>query len=194
MPNICYHLQGETSSYHYHTMKIYTKKGDKGQTSLCCGEKVPKNSLRVEAYGSIDELSSNIGLAISLIRNGKIKKVLKDIQHDLAALGAHAATVSPKMQEVLPKFPASKITKLEKTIDELDKKLPELKRFVLPGGTCGASALHVARTVCRRAERVCVALAEKEKIYENIIPYLNRLSDLLFVLARTANKGKDAFA
>ncbi len=175
-------------------MKIYTKKGDKGKTSLCCGEKVSKNSPRVEAYGNIDELSSYIGLAISLNRSSKIKKVLENIQHDLAALGAHAATASPKMQDVLPKFPASKITKLEKTIDEFDKKLPTLKRFVLPGGTKEACVLHVARTVCRRAERSCVSLSEKEKIFENIIPYLNRLSDLLFVLARTANKGKDIFA
>jgi cob(I)alamin adenosyltransferase len=175
-------------------MKIYTKTGDKGTTSLCDGEKVSKSSLRVNAYGDIDELSSSIGFTISVVRNNKIKKILQDIQKDLFVLGSHISTCSAKMQDVLPQFKESKITHLDKIIDEYSEKLPKLTRFILPGGTKAASVLHLSRTVCRRTERTCVKLSEKEYLFELSVKYLNRLSDLLFVLARAANKGKDILA
>jgi len=175
-------------------MKIYTKKGDKGQTSLCSGEKVSKNCDRLQAYGSIDEASSSIGFALLMVKKHKTKKVLQDLQKDLFVLGSYVASPTLKSQKGLPKFPESKIEKLEKVIDKIQEKLPPLKNFILPGGTQGACALHMARTVVRRAERDCAALAEKEKMFEHTLPYLNRLSDLLFVMARQANKGRDTLA
>jgi len=175
-------------------MKIYTKKGDKGQTSLCSGEKVSKNCDRLHAYGSIDEASSFIGFALLMQKKHKIKKVLQDLQKDLFVLGSYVASPTLKSQKGLPKFPESKIEKLEKLIDKIEEKLPPLKNFILPGGSHGACALHMARTVVRRAERDCAKLAEKEKMFEHTLPYLNRLSDLLFVMARQANKGRDTLA
>lgn len=174
-------------------MKIYTKTGDKGKTALCDGKRISKSSLRVQAYGDLDELNSSIGFAISVNESKKINAILSLIQKDLFILGSHMATCSPKMQKVLPKFGKFKITHLEKIIDEISEKLKPIKRFILPAGTRSASSLHIARTVCRRAERTCVLLSEKEEIFEQTIPYLNRLSDLLFILARYANKGKDVF-
>jgi len=175
-------------------MKIYTKTGDKGKTSLCDGEKVSKSSLRVAAYGDLDELSSAIGFAIAVVRSRPLKKVLADVQQDLFILGSHVATCNKDVHDVLPKFNLDKVRDLEIVIDNFSEKLPKLHRFILPGGTKGASVIHLARTVCRRAERTCVKLSEQQYLYEPVLPYLNRLSDLLFVLARTANKGKDKFA
>lgn len=171
-------------------MKIYTKTGDKGKTSLCDGEKVSKSSLRVAAYGDIDELSSCIGFAISMLRSRRVKKILEKVQHDLFILGSHVATCKKESHDVLPKFEQEKIQELEKVIDEFSEKLPKLTRFVLPGGTKGAAAIHLARTSCRRAERTCVKLSEEQYLYLPVLPYLNRLSDLLFVFARVGNKGK----
>jgi len=175
-------------------MKIYTKKGDKGQTSLCSGEKVSKNCDRLHAYGTIDEASSCIGFALLMQKKHKTKKVLQDLQKDLFVLGSYVASPTLKSQKGLPKFSESKIEKLEKLIDKIEEKLPPLKNFILPGGSQGACALHMARTVVRRAERDCAKLAEKEKMLELTLPYLNRLSDLLFVMARQANKGRDTLA
>ncbi len=172
-------------------MKIYTKTGDKGKTSLCDGEKVSKSSLRVAAYGDIDELSSAIGFAIAITRSRLIKKVLESVQRDLFILGSHVATYKKDLHEVLPKFDLGKVRDLEKIIDKFSKGLPKLHQFLLPGGTKSACSIHMARTVCRRAERTCVKLSENQHLFENTLPYLNRLSDLLFVLARAANKGKD---
>lgn len=163
-------------------MKIYTKIGDAGTTRLCDGQRVSKNSLRIAAYGEIDELSSFIGLAASFSRNKKFKKILTDIQHDLFALAAPSGIGDEK------------IIKLEKIIDEVSDSLKPLKQFILPGGTKLAAHLHAARTVCRRVERTVTGLAENEGLNKNTIPYLNRLSDLLFTLARKANKGKDIIA
>lgn len=175
-------------------MKIYTKTGDKGKTSLCDGEKVSKSSLRVCAYGDIDELSSTIGFAVTVINTRRIKNVLREVQHDLFAMASHVATNKSDVHDALPKFNDSKITKLESVIDEFSAKLPKLDRFLLPGGTKSAATIHLARTCCRRAERTCVELSEHQHLYEWVLPYLNRLSDLLFVLARAANKGKDVLA
>lgn len=172
-------------------MKIYTKTGDKGKTSLCDGEKVSKSSLRVAAYGDIDELSSTLGFAIAVIRSRKIKNILQDVQKDLFVMASHVATCKKEAHDVLPKFGLYKVEELEKIIDEFSDKLPKLNRFILPGGTKAASVIHLARTCCRRAERTCVELSEQQFLYEPVLPYLNRLSDLLFVLARAANKGKD---
>lgn len=176
--------------YYLH-MKIYTKTGDKGETSLCDGKRVSKTSLRVHAYGDIDELSSNIGMANSLTEDKKLSYLLTEIQQDLFVLGTYTATPCNKEKCELPLFPKSKIEGLEAIIDELTKELPPLKNFILPGGTKLSATLHVARTVCRRAERTCVELAEKKNLKPVVVQYLNRLSDLLFVLARFANDGKD---
>ncbi|MBD3156677.1 cob(I)yrinic acid a,c-diamide adenosyltransferase [Candidatus Peregrinibacteria bacterium] len=174
-------------------MRIYTKTGDDGTTSLCDGKRVSKNSMRVAAYGDIDELSSCIGLAVSFSEEKKLTTILHTIQHDLFILGSYAAHCSNN-HEKLPDFDEAKIYALESIIDEISESLPPLQHFILPGGTPCASHLHMARTVCRRAERTCIALAENEGLYKHIIPYLNRLSDLLFVLARKANKGNDVRA
>jgi len=174
-------------------MKIYTKNGDDGTTLLCNGKKVSKNSLRINAYGDIDELSSFIGLAASFSRNKKLKTILLDIQHDLFILASHIGVCDGKTCK-LPEFNENKITKLELIIDEFLASLRPLTHFILPGGTKLAGHLHAARTVCRRAERTAVALSENEKLHKNIIPYLNRLSDTLFTLARKANKDKDIIA
>lgn len=175
-------------------MKIYTKTGDKGKTSLCDGEKVSKSSLRVAAYGDIDELSSAIGFAIAMNRSRNLKEMLEEVQHDLFILGSHVASCKKESHDVLPKFTLDKVRKLEKFIDDLSLKLPKLNRFLLPGGTKSAAAIHMARTTCRRAERTCVKLSEEQYLYKPVLPYLNRLSDLLFVMARAANKGKDILA
>lgn len=175
-------------------MKIYTKTGDKGKTSLCDGEKVSKSSLRVAAYGDIDELSSAIGFAITMNRSRNLKKMLEEVQCDLFVIASHVASCKKESHDVLPQFTLDKVTKLEKFIDDLTEKLPKLTRFIIPGGTKGAAAIHMARTTCRRAERTCVKLSEEQYLYEPVLPYLNRLSDLLFVMARAANKGKDKLA
>ncbi len=180
---VCYHL----------SMKIYTKTGDNGTTRLCDGERVSKSSMRVAAYGDIDELSSFIGLATSFADDKKLTATLHTIQHDLFILGSYAAQCTGH-NENLPSFDEAKIYALESIIDEISESLPPLQNFIIPGGTLCASHLHAARTVCRRAERTCIALAENEGLYKHIVPYLNRLSDLLFVLARKANNGNDIHA
>lgn len=174
-------------------MKICTKKGDKGKTALCDGSMVSKSSPRVRACGDLDELNSWIGFVISELESKKINAILSSVQKDLFILGSHTATCSSKTQKALQKFGKEKIEHLEKIIDEISGKLKPIKRFVLPAGTRPASSLHIARTVCRRAERTFVLLSEKDIIFEQTIPYLNRLSDLLFVLARYANNGRDIF-
>lgn len=175
-------------------MKIYTKTGDKGETSLCGGLRVKKSSLRVAAYGEIDELTSHIGLAQAQCSDKEISGILHQIQKDLFVLGAHIASPDAKTQDSLPKFSQDKIKNLEKTIDKISKSLPEIKKFILPSGTLLASQLHISRTICRRTERTCTKLNKKEDLFTNVLPFLNRLSDLLFVLARHANDGKDIFA
>lgn len=170
-------------------MKIYTKTGDKGETSLFGGERVPKDNLRISAYGTVDELNSIIGIAIAEIQTTEIKEILVQVQNDLFTLGSDLASPAEKEKGsfVIPRIKTDKIEKLETFIDSIEYKLQELRNFILPGGSKGASYLHLARTVCRRAEREVVSLAKNVVIGPNPVVYLNRLSDLLFVLARFEN-------
>lgn len=173
------------------TFKIYTKTGDKGTTGLFGGGRVPKDDIRVDAYGDVDELNSSIGLAMALSSDPRIDTVLAPIQEDLFAMGAILATPNPeKMQEQLKKakLDHSRITELEDEIDRCDAELEPLRAFIMPGGTPKAAALHVSRTVCRRAERRVIHLTHTAEIPMVLVVYLNRLSDLLFSLARVANK------
>lgn len=173
-------------------MPIYTKKGDKGETSLVNNTRVSKNSPRVETYGTVDEANSCIGLAISLLaqsshlpKNSPLKKILTDIQKTLFELGSELAT--PEDSKPFFKMKEGKVKNLEKIIDREEKNLPKLQNFILPSGTPAAASLFLARTIVRRAERCAVALAQAEKVNPNAIKFLNRLSDTLFVLARAAN-------
>lgn len=166
-------------------MPIYTRAGDKGETNLLDGRKVLKDDRRVNAYGTVDELNSIIGLVIAHSDDFELKETLMKAQRDLFVIGAELAG-----GKQVPRITPQRITEIEQIIDVIDEKLPPLRHFVLPGGTKTAAILHVARTVCRRAEREVVALASMEKINNQIIIYLNRLSDLLFVLARAENRKK----
>jgi cob(I)alamin adenosyltransferase len=169
-------------------MKIYTKTGDKGKTSLFGGLRVSKDALRIDAYGTIDELNSHIGAIRSMKPENEIDQVLENLQIDLFTLGADLATPSRKKGAVVKRIEPHHIGQAEKTIDHLDSRLEPLQNFILPGGSKIAAQIHIARTVCRRAERCVVRLSRKESIGTIPIIYLNRLSDLLFVLARYANK------
>ena len=172
-------------------MRIYTRTGDKGDTGLFGGGRVGKDDARVEAYGEVDELNAVLGLARSIELMPRIDEVLVPIQRDLFSLGALLATPEhEKMRQHLEKarIDEERIAQLERAIDAGEAELEPLRAFILPGGTPKAAALHVARTVCRRAERRVVALRRDVGIPELVVVYLNRLSDLLFVLARVANR------
>lgn len=172
-------------------MKIYTKTGDSGATGLFGGGRVEKDHPRVEAYGEVDELNAALGLARSIELMPRIDEVLVPIQRDLFAIGALLATPDhEKMREQLAKarIDEERIGELERAIDAAEAELDPLTSFILPGGTPKAAALHVARTVCRRAERRVVRLAQSIELPTLTVIYLNRLSDLLFTLARLANK------
>jgi cob(I)alamin adenosyltransferase len=173
--------------------KIYTKAGDKGQTRLVGGQKVAKDSPRLECYGTVDELSSCIGLARTALEQPgapagatELGAVLRRVQNELFNLGSELATLPEDLHPKQPVVEARHVTALEKEIDAWNEHLPSLKSFVLPGGGFVASYLHLARTVCRRAERLAVRLGESERLGEQVIPYLNRLSDALFVMSRHA--------
>ena len=171
-------------------MKIYTKTGDAGHTGLFGGGRVDKDHPRVEAYGDVDELNAFIGLARSIEMMPRIDEVLVPIQRDLFSIGALLATPDhDKMREQLQKarIDDERIAELERAIDDCERELEPLRSFIVPGGTPKSSALHVARTACRRAERRVVALNREVGLPELAIIYLNRLSDLLFMLARVAN-------
>jgi len=166
-------------------MSIYTRTGDKGQTSLFNGGRVLKSDLRVEAYGTVDELNSVIGVAIAEIRNPKheIRNELIKIQNDLFNIGS--ALANPKSETL--NYLDKRVKQFEDFIDDMTEEMPPLSNFILPGGGKTGSMVHFARTVCRRAERKIVKLGETEKVDDNIIMYLNRLSDLLFTMARFIN-------
>lgn len=168
-------------------MKIYTKKGDEGNTSLFGGDRVPKSSERINAYGTVDELNSVVGLAASYSLSANGKEWLKRVQEALFVLGADLAT-PPTSEERINRIDEEAITVLEECIDEMEEELPPLKNFILPGGSLQGATLHLARTVCRRAERATVACSKDEEISALTIKYLNRLSDFFFVLARYENK------
>ena len=172
-------------------MKIYTKTGDKGDTGLFGGGRVPKTHPRVEAYGDVDELNACLGMARAVEMMPRVDEVLVGIQRDLFAIGALLATPDrEKMKRHLEKasIDERRVSELERAIDDGDAELEPLKAFIVPGGTPKAASLHVARTVCRRAERRVIALMPAEEIPEIVVVYLNRLSDLLFTLARVANR------
>ncbi|HUY90687.1 MAG TPA: cob(I)yrinic acid a,c-diamide adenosyltransferase [Pirellulales bacterium] len=168
-------------------MKIYTKTGDRGETGLFGGPRVRKDHLRIEAYGSVDELNAVLGLVRSESLPAEIDAVLESIQNSLFDLGAELASPDPARMGV-PVVGAAHAEALERAIDLYEAKLPRLKTFILPGGCRAAAQLHLARTVCRRAERRLVSLAAAETISGELVVYLNRLSDLLFVLARELNR------
>ncbi|NHZ72118.1 MAG: cob(I)yrinic acid a,c-diamide adenosyltransferase [Aquificales bacterium] len=169
--------------------KIYTKKGDTGETSLAGGQRVPKESLRIRAYGTVDELNAQIGVALAFGLCDRLTAVLPIIQNELFNLGSDLAFLEEDKQKIdLPEIGAVHVEKLEDLIDELNEVVGRLQNFILPGGTIGATQLHVARTVCRRAERDVIALSRDESVGEFVVPYLNRLSDALFVMSRYENK------
>jgi cob(I)alamin adenosyltransferase len=173
------------------SMKIYTRTGDRGDTGLFGGGRVAKNDPRVEAYGDVDELNAHLGLARAIEMMPRIDEVLVPIQRDLFALGALLATPDhAKMHEQLAKarIDDDRVSQLERAIDQGEEELEPLRAFIVPGGTPKSAALHVARTVCRRAERRVIALAQTTELPSLVVIYLNRLSDLLFVLARVANR------
>ena len=165
-------------------MKIYTKTGDQGITSLLGGVRVPKSDLRIDAYGTLDELNSYIGLLRDQEVNKKRSELLKTIQDRLFTIGADLATVPGKDKVKKPDLHPEDVEVLEKEMDTMDAELPMLTAFILPGGHTSVSFCHLARTVCRRSERIVVELASQEPVAELVIQYLNRLSDFLFVLGR----------
>jgi cob(I)alamin adenosyltransferase len=165
-------------------MKIYTRTGDAGDTGLWGGQRVPKHHLRIQAYGAVDECNSQLGLALT-VAPPELQESLYALQNQLFVLGADLA--SPQPSPLIPRIRAEDVIALEQWIDHHEEKLPPLQQFILPGGTPTAAWLHLARTVARRAERAVVALMEHENINPHALTWLNRLSDLLFVLARRAN-------
>jgi cob(I)alamin adenosyltransferase len=168
--------------------KIYTRQGDSGQTRLSGGQRVPKNSLRVSAYGTVDELNSCLGVALAGGLSERLGAVLPSIQNELFHLGADLSFLEEdKAEHPIPQIEARHIERLERIIDELMAVVGPLQNFILPGGSPGSAHLHLARTICRRAEREVIALANEEAIGPFVIQYLNRLSDALFVMARYEN-------
>lgn len=165
-------------------MKVYTKKGDDGTTGLLGGTRLPKHHLRIESYGTVDELNSFIGLLRDHLESGQRVDQLITVQEELFTIGSHLAADPEKNRMELPSIDASCIERLEQWMDEMNEGLPEMRSFVLPGGHQAVSVCHVCRCVCRRAERLIVALAETSEVEADILPYLNRLSDFFFVLAR----------
>jgi cob(I)alamin adenosyltransferase len=168
--------------------KIYTRKGDDGSTGLGSGRRVPKDSLRVQAYGTVDELNSVIGVALAGSLTPRLADALTTIQNELFHLGADLSfPEEDKAKRPPPSVDARHVEKLERLMDEMTEVVGPLENFILPGGSLGAAHLHVARTVCRRAEREAIALSRTEPIGPFVIAYLNRLSDALFVMARYEN-------
>lgn len=173
-------------------VKIYTKTGDNGETSLYGGKRISKSSLRLEVYGTIDELNAIIGICRSMWPPQELEGILEEMQEVLFVLGADLATPYDATAKV-HRISSEDVALLEKYIDSIEPQLEPLRSFILPGGSGLASHLHFARTVCRRAERITVMLAERENIGDTVVVFLNRLSDFLFVLARWANnlEGRD---
>lgn len=171
---------------------LYTRTGDTGTTALFGGGRVPKDSRRVEAYGVVDELNSMLGVAVSFIENAHVREIITRVQHELFNIGAELAseTAGERAAEAGRMFTDEerKIAEMESAIDYYDARLEPLRTFVLPSGGHGGALLHLCRTVCRRAERAVVTLAREEAVNPAVLTYLNRLSDLLFVLARYVNK------
>ncbi len=164
--------------------KIYTKQGDDGKTALIGGERVSKHHSRVESYGTVDELNSHIGVVRAQIQGTAEESLLAEVQNDLFTIGSFLASASGSNQKLPKALDDAKINKLESEIDRLTATLPPLQNFILPGGTVIGAQAHVARCVCRRAERLVVNLRDNEEVPDFVVIYLNRLSDYLFTLAR----------
>lgn len=166
--------------------KIYTKTGDSGNTSLIGGVRVPKNHIRIEGYGTIDELNAHLGLVLDLCDHDGVKLQVREIQDRLFTIGSHWATAQDKTIKMkLPDLHDEDVLLLERWIDKMNEELPELRSFIIPGGCLAASTAHVARCVCRRAERIGVSMVQMgEDVLPLLLQYLNRLSDYLFVLSR----------
>ena len=173
-------------------MKIYTKTGDTGQTALFGGKRLPKDDLRIEAYGTVDELNAHIGALRDSELDEKVHDMLLEIQDRLFTLGSLLASDPEKSNLKVPQIEESDVTLLEKEMDELNENLPEMRSFVLPGGHPVVSQCHIARCICRRAERRVVSLSAASEVQPVIIQYLNRLSDYLFVLSRWITMQKNA--
>lgn len=173
-------------------MKIYTKKGDEGKTGLIGGTRVPKNAIRIDAYGTVDELNSFLGVVRDHDIDAKYKAQIIEIQDRLFTIGSSLASDPEKSNMKIPDLKESDIETLENWMDEMDAALPELRFFVLPGGHTAVSFCHVARCVCRRAERIIVELNEKEFVAPLVLAYMNRLSDYIFVLGRKITQDLDA--
>jgi len=171
--------------------KIYTKTGDAGETGLFGGKRLPKSHLRIESYGTVDELNSWMGLIRDLTDYPKMESVLEQIQNTLFVIGSNLAS-DPSKQMDVPQIHESDITLLEKNIDHMEGELPALKTFILPGGHPTVSQIHIARCVCRRAERSVVGLGLIDEVPEILLQYLNRLSDFLFVFSRWVGMKLDA--
>lgn len=167
-------------------MKIYTKTGDKGQTGLFGGKRVSKADPQIMAFGDVDELNSLLGICFTLNKNTFLEKILDKLQHELFVLGTDFATPIDSPMKI-ERIAENSVKRLEKWIDEITLKITPLRNFILPGGSLLASNLHLARAICRRAERAAVDLKTREPINEVLLVYLNRLSDLLFMMARYAN-------
>jgi cob(I)alamin adenosyltransferase len=173
---------------------LYTRSGDAGTTALFGGGRVPKDSARVEAYGCVDELNSALGVASCSVTQPELREIITTVQNELFNIGSELASETGKASEAGHMFTdeETKIAALEALIDDFDGKVEPLRTFILPGGSSGAATLHFCRTVCRRAERAVVTLAREEPVNPAVLTYLNRLSDLLFVAARYANKADGA--
>lgn len=172
-------------------MKVYTRTGDAGTTGILGGTRLPKNHIRIEAYGSVDELNSHIGLLRDHDALARYRAELIAIQEDLFVLGSHLASDPEKNKMKLPELKGDRIEQLEMAMDALDATLPEMRNFVLPGGHAAISQCHVTRCVCRRAERATIALAQTSFVQDTTIRYLNRLSDYFFVLSRKLTQDLD---
>ena len=191
---MCFHVYVSDKPFHEPRLalnRIYTRRGDAGETSLAGGHRVSKDAPRIEAYGTVDELNAFVGLAaVSCGENGGLAPlalILRRVQHELFNLGSILATEPQDAHPRQPRVTAAEITQLESEIDAMNADLPALRSFVLPGGTRLNAELHVARTVCRRAERLLVSLARHESVPPEAIQYLNRLSDAMFVWSRWVN-------
>ncbi len=180
--------------------RIYTKRGDAGETSLVGGQRLPKDNLRIECYGTVDELNSFLGIARTTAEEmiprfavlSEFAGILKRIQHELFNLGSILATLPADVHPKQPRVTAADVAQLEKDLDRANEQLPALRSFVLPGGSRLDAELHVCRTVCRRAERILVSLAREEEVPAQAVMYLNRLSDALFVWSRWVNHATGA--
>ncbi len=167
-------------------MKIYTKTGDDGTTGVQGGKRISKSNLRIKAYGTIDELNATIGLVLSKKFDDDIENLLRNIQNDLFVAGSDLS--NPDLSNMKNRITKEMVANIEKNIDRLENELPPITNFILPGGHEVASLIHIARTIARRAETIVISLNEKEKVNDECKKFLNRLSDLLFVIARTVNK------